>query len=194
MNSMPRGAFSSQDASPMKEKIPSGYSPYSIQQFTPEQMQLFQSLFPHLSPDSFLSRLASGDQSGFEEMEAPALKQFSGLQGNIASRFSGMGLGGTKSSGFQNTMNTAAQDFAQQLQSNRQNLRQQAITDLMGLSSNLLNQRPFEKGLQQKAEKQSSGFGSILGTALGGLGGFFTGGPAGAVGGARLGYDIGSSF
>ena len=53
-------------------------------------------------------------------MEAPALKQFSGLQGNLASRFSGMGSGARRSSGFQNTSNQAASDFAQQLQANKQ--------------------------------------------------------------------------
>lgn len=194
MNSMPRGAFSSQQAAPMKEKIPSGFNQFSIQQFTPEQMQLLQSLFPHVSPESFLSKLAGGDQSTFQEMEAPALKQFSELQGNLASRFSGMGMSGRHSSGFQNTANTAAQDFAQQLQANRQNLRRQAITDLMGLSTNLLGQRPFETGLQQKAEKQSSGFGGLAGAALGGIGGLFAGGPAGALSGAKLGYNVGSSF
>jgi len=116
---------------------------HRFQQFTPEQMELFQSLFGQLGPDSFLGRLAGGDQSMFEEMERPALKQFSGLQGNLASRFSGMGMGARNSSGFQNTMNQASQDFAGQLQSQRMGLQQQAIKDLMGMSSNLLGQQPY---------------------------------------------------
>jgi len=100
-------------------KIPSGYKLGQIQQFTPEQQQLFQRLFSQVSPDSFLSRLASGDQSQFEALERPALKQFGELQGNLASRFSGMGSGARRSSGFQNTASTAAQDFAEKLQSQR---------------------------------------------------------------------------
>ena len=116
------------------DKVPSGYKKGQLQQFTPEQMELFKSLFSQLGPDSYLSKLAGGDQSMFEEMEAPALRQFSELQGGLASRFSGMGMGGRKSSGFQNTTNQAASNFAQDLASRRQSLQQQAIKDLMGMS------------------------------------------------------------
>lgn len=161
MNSMPRGAFSSQ------EKIPSGYKKYSSQQFTPEQLDLFRQLFSQIGPESDLFKLAGGDQGMFDEMEAPALRQFGELQGNLASRFSGMGMGGQKSSGFQNTMNSAAQDFAGQLQSNRQNLQRQAMTDLMGMSNSLLGQRPFETGLAEKPKSFGHEFGSSV---MGGLG------------------------
>lgn len=156
-----------------KEKIPSGFKKGTLQQFTPEQMELFQQLFGHLGPDSFLSKLAGGDQETFGEIEAPALRQFSELQGNLASRFSGMGgLGARKSSGFQNTMNSAASNFAQQLQSQRQGLQQQALQDLMGMSNQLLGQRPQENFLVQKAQKPSFGgmLGNIAGSALGGFG------------------------
>lgn len=144
---------------------PKGYKQFN--QFTPEQMQLFQSLFSHTGPDSFLSKLAGGDQAGFDEVEAPALKQFAGLQGNIASRFSGMGTGGRHSSGFQNTMNQASSDFAQGLQSQRQGLRRQAIQDLMGMSNSLLDKQPY--GLMKK-EHQPSGWESFLGNLSSGLG------------------------
>lgn len=133
-------------------KTPSGYRTAQTQQFTPEMMQLFSQLFSHVGPESQTSRLASGDQSAFEDIEAPALKQFSGLQGQLASRFSGMGSGGAKSSGFKNSQNMAASDFAQQLQSNRQDLRRQALNDLMGFSSSLLNQRPYETQLVEKGK------------------------------------------
>ena len=134
----------------MKEKIPSGYKKGSLQQFTPEQMQLFQQMFGHVGPDSFLSKLAGGDEETFGQIEAPALKQFNALQGQLGARFSGMGTGAQKSSGFQNTMNSAAQDFAGQLQSQRQSLQQQALQDLMGFSSNLLGQQPYENFLTKK--------------------------------------------
>ena len=135
-------------------KIPSGYRSGQVAQYTPEQMQLYQQSFGQVSPDSYLSRLAGGDESLFNEIEAPALKQFSGLQSNIASRFSGMGMGGRRSSGFQNTMNTAAQDFASQLQSQRQGLQRQAIQDLRGLTNDLLGYRPYEQFLTKKEYKQ----------------------------------------
>lgn len=190
MNSLPLGAFSSQS---MKEKIPSGYGKFSLNNFTPDQMNLFKQLFGLVSPESNLSRLAMGDESRFSEIEQPALRQFGELQGGLASRFSGMGMGSRNSSGFQNTMNAAAQDFAKQLQSNRQELQRQAIMDLMGLSNSLLGQRPQETGLYEK-KNQSSGIGGGIGALLGGLGGFALGGPTGALGGSQLGYGIGSSF
>lgn len=149
-------------------KIPSGYKRGQLQQFTPEQMDLFQSLFGHVGPGSYLSRLAAGDESLFSEMEAPALRQFSGLQGQLASRFSGMGgTGARRSSGFQNTMNQASSNFAQDLQSRRQDLQRQAIGDLMGMSSNLLGQRPYDQFL---TEKKPSFLESLFGALTGGLG------------------------
>jgi hypothetical protein len=181
--------------SSFKETIPSGYRKGTLKQFTPEQMELFRSLFSNVSPDSFLSRLAGGDESIFNEVEAPAMRQFSGLQGNIASRFSGLGSGARKSSGFQNELSSAASNFAQDLQSRRQQLQQNAIMELMGLSSNLLGQRPYQQLLAPKKQSSSgSGLGGIIGAGLGGLGGFALGGPAGALGGAQLGYGFGSGF
>lgn len=138
----------------MKEKIPSGYKKGALQQFTPEQMQLFQQMFGHVGPESFLSKLAGGDEGIFGEIEAPALKQFGQLQGQLGSRFSGMGTGAQKSSGFQNTMNAAASDFAQQLQANRQGLQSQALKDLMGFSKDLLGQEPFQNFLVKKEHKE----------------------------------------
>lgn len=134
----------------MKEKVPSGYSKASIQQFTPEQIQLFGQLFGHLGPESFLSKLAGGDEQMFADVEKPALQQFAGLQEGIANKFSGAGMGGRRSSGFQNAQTSAASQFAQQLQSQRQSLQQQALQDLMGHSNMLLGQKPFENALVEK--------------------------------------------
>ncbi len=197
MQGMPQGAFSSNGGMGGKqpgEKIPSGHRKFSVQQFTPEQLELFSQMQGMLGPEGFLSKLAGGDQSQFDEMEAPALRQFNELQGNLASRFSSMGMGGRKSSGFQNASNAAAQDFAGQLQSNRQNLQRQALQDLMGYSSNLMQQRPYDTGLAEKRQKQPSGWGGAIGAGLGGAAGFFAGGPMGAMQGAQLGYGLGSSF
>ncbi len=176
-------------------KIPSGYKSGQMQQFTPEQMQLFQQMFGHAGPESFTSRLASGDQSTFGEIEAPALKQFNQLQGGLASRFSGMGMGSRRSSGFQNTMTSAASDFAQQLQSQRQGLQHQALMDLRGMSQELLGQRPYEQFLIEKEKKK--GFGGLIGGGIGaGIGGAIglAGGPIGAMAGAQAGHTIGNMF
>ncbi len=175
------------------ESIPKGFRAGQLQQFSPEQMKLFQSLFSHLGPDSFLSKLAGGDESFFEQMEAPAHRQFQGQLGQLASRFSGMGTGGRHSSGFQNTATSAASNFQQDLLANRQNLQRQAIHDLMGLSNQLLGQRPFQRDLFEKGQKQSSGLGGLIGGGLGSVLGAF-GGPGGSLAGAQLGYGLGSSF
>ena len=189
-------------------KVPSGYRSGQMAQFTPEQMQLFQQMFSQVSPDSFLSKLAGGDQQTFNQVEAPALRQFSELQGGLASRFSGIGgeksLGSRKSSGFQNTASAQASNFAQELQSQRQALQRQAIMDLMGLSENLLNQRPYENYILPKQQKKP-GFlesmfssapketlGTLGKTAQGAIGGAMYGGPYGALVGGLGG--LASSF
>lgn len=147
------------------EKIPAGHRKFSVQNFDPQQMELYQNSFEHVSPDSYLSKLAQGDQETYDQMEAPALRQFNELQGGIASRFSGMGVGGRNSSGFRNTSNAAASDFAQQLQSNRQGLQRQALMDLMGYSNQLMGQRPYDVGLAQKRQR-APGFWKTFGQSL----------------------------
>lgn len=177
-------------------KVPAGYKQFQLQQFTPEMMELFQSLFSNVSPDSYLGKLAGGDQSAFEEAEAPALRQFSALQGNIASRFSGMGTGGRHSSGFQNSMNQASSEFAQDLQAKRMETRMKAIQDLMGFSNQLLGQKPYETGLVQKEQKPNmwGQFAQGVGGAIPGVvAGFMTGGPPGAVAGGVQGFAGGAS-
>ena len=130
--------------------IPKGYTYGKIQQYTPEQMQLFSQLFGQVGPESFTGRLARGDEGTFQQMEAPAMRQFSGLMGGLGSRFSGMGMGARKSSGFQQAGSQAAQEFAERLQSQRMGYQQQAIRDLMSMSGELLGQRPYEQMVTEK--------------------------------------------
>lgn len=175
--------------------IPKGYSYGQLQQFTPEQMKLHKSMYDHVGPDSYTARLARGDEDLFNEIEEPALRQFSELQGNLASRFSGMGsTGARRSSGFQNSANQASSDFASGLQSQRQQLMQNAIRDLMGMSDSILNQRPYERFLNEKPQKESKGWGGIAGAGIGGLGGLAFGGPLAGMAGATVGYNVGSKF
>lgn len=176
------------------DQLPGGYRAGQIQKYTPEQIKLHQQQFAHVAPDSYLGKLAAGDESAFAEMEAPALKQFGGLQAGLASKFSGMGLGARGSSGHMNMQNQAASDFAQQLQSQRINLRRQAIMDLMGLSNQILGQQPYDRFAGKKRQKEGGGWGGAAGALVGGVGGFMMGGPAGAFYGANLGYGVGSQF
>jgi len=178
------------------DKIPKGYELGQVSNYTRQQSKLHKNQFQHLGPDSFLSRLASGDQEMFNEIEAPAMKQFNALQGGTASRFSNMGMGARRSSGFQNTTNQASSDFAAQLQSNRLDLRNKALHDLMDMSNQLLNQRPYERDLFQKPQKQDKGalggWGPTLGAIGGGAAGFFGSGgnPAAAYSGAKFGSGV----
>lgn len=195
MGSSPSGLLG--DTGRTGNKIPSGYKAGRLQQFTPEQMQLFQQLFQHVTPNSYLSKLAGGDQSQFDQMEDPALRQFNSLLGNIGSRFSGMGMGARKSSGFQNTVTSAASNFAQDLQSRRQELQRQAIQDLMGLSGNLLQQRPYENFLTKKPDFLSAIGAGIGGAIPGAIGGYLSGGSFGGQNqGARgaSGASFGQAF
>jgi len=180
------------------EYIPKGMRVAQMQNYTPEAMDLYRQQFQHVGPDSYLARLAGGDQSMFDEMEAPAKRQFNGLVGNAASRFSRGGgegsLSARKSSGFQNEMTAGMSNFAQDLQGRRQELRQNAIKDLMSMSHTLMNEKPFERSLYNKPQEEGFNWGGAAGGVVGGVGGFFAGGPMGAISGASAGYNIGSSL
>ncbi len=153
-------AFSSQiSPKDYDYKAPRGFSRGYVQQFSPQQMELFSQMFSQLGPDSFLGKIAGGDESAFEQMEAPAWRDLSRAQGQMASRFSGMGMGAQKSSGFRNQMGQLGSNFAQDLQSKRMQYRQQAINDLMGMGNQLLGQRPYE---QFMAQRGPSGFEKFL--------------------------------
>ncbi len=197
---MPSGAYSSNGSyskgyAQSREIVPEGYEDYKLNNYTPEQQQLHEQGFSQVAPNSYLSRLAAGDESEFAKMEKPALQQFNSIQGNIASRFSGMGMGSRNSSGFQNSMNSAAQDFAGQLQSKRAEMRRQAIMDLMGLSNQILNQKPYEKGLAQEPQQEQKpamgGWAPVIGAGVGAVGGAYMGNP---VAGAKIGYVLGSAI
>lgn len=177
-----------------RDKIPKGYGVSRIQQYTPEQMALLDQTMGMVDPNSQTARLAAGDEGMFQQLEAPAMKQFSGLQGEMASRFSGMGTGGRKSSGFQNTMSQAGQDFAGQLQSQRLNLTRQAVQDMYNMSQGLMSNRPYETSLYEKPQKQGTDWWGLAGAGVGAAGGFLLGGVPGAAAGASAGYNIGSGF
>lgn len=189
--SMATGANIGNRMTGARDVVPKGFRKGQLQQFTPEQTQLFQSLFSHLQPGSFLSSLAGGEEGSFDQLEAPALKQFGELQGNLASRFSGFGTGARRSSGFSNTMNQATSDFAQQLQSQRLGLQRQALQDLMEMSQSLLTQQPHQRFLIEKQRKPNF-LQQLLGTGLplagAGLGAF------GGLGGAKLGSQLGATL
>ena len=104
----------------------------SIGRKTGPQMDLANQLFQGIQPGiqggiGKLSRLASGDQSEFEEMERPAYAALQRGGSQLASQFSGAGMGARNSSGFQNSIAGQAGQLAETLQGKRQGLQQQAL-------------------------------------------------------------------
>lgn len=111
---------------------------------SPERQRIFEQLIGGSSGGigaglEHLSGLAGGgDEQSWQQLEAPAMRQFNALQGNLASRYSGMGSGARNSSGFQNEASSQSQQFAESLQSKRMGFQQDAISQLLGLGQSLL--------------------------------------------------------
>jgi len=80
------------------------------------------------------------DQDFFNKFEAPAMRQFEEMQGDIGNRFAGMGSGGsTGSTGFRNQMAREGQNFATNLAANRGQMQQNAVPQMLGYA-----QQPFQ--------------------------------------------------
>lgn len=145
-----------------------GHDLKQIPNYTPQMMQLFQSLLGGAQQGaprglSFLSQLAGGDESAFADLEAPAYAAFNKSLGQIGSRFSQFGA--QDSSAFQNALSGAGGQLAQNLQSQRADYRLNAIKELLGNSQQLLGQKPYENVLTRQ-EDNGFDFGDILGKAL----------------------------
>ena len=161
-------------------KAPSGYNLNILQKLNPQQQQIFSSLYGGSQPGmeaglDYLSGLAMGNDESFAQTEAPAMRQFQGLAGQISSRFSGMGMGGRRSSGFQNMMGQQTSDFAQDLMAKRMAIRDNAIKSLTGIGQQLLGTETQIPTLTQKQQKPTSSWASIglplAGAAVGALAG-----------------------
>lgn len=168
----------------------SGYKLRQTPNFSPQQMQLFQQLLGGLMGGGglgggldFLSKLAGGDEEAFAKAEAPAYSAFNKAIGQLGSRFSGFGSGALDSSAFQQATSGAAGDLAQNLQAQRLGMQNDAISRLLGLSQNLLSQRPYENFLE---EKGGFDWGGLLGGAAGSFLGPFGGALGKGVGSAAL--------
>lgn len=146
----------------------SGYKNVQMPQFTPEQMQMFQKLMGGVGGGidqsmDYLTRLASGDESLFADMEKPAYTAFDKTLGQIGSRFSGMGA--RDSSAYENAMAGAGAEMAENLQAKRAMMQQNAIEKLLGMSESLLGKKPYENLMVQKPQKQGFDWGAVAGQA-----------------------------
>lgn len=137
-------------------KTPKGYSQYSLPTMNPQQQQYYGEQFGAVQPGvmdaiSQLRKMAGGDESYYNQLEAPAYRNFAQGIGQLGSRFAGMGMGATGSSGFKNAGAGMATDLSTSLQSQRMNLQQQAMQELLGLSGQLMGRQTHEYGLARKA-------------------------------------------
>jgi hypothetical protein len=171
-----------------------GYDIFSTGKYTPDINRQAQELYGRTVPGvqkgiDFQSGLAGGDQSAFDELEAPAMRQFLGTQGQLASRFSGKGTGARRSSGFGLETSGAAQTLAESMKSKRLDIRNQAIESLYGMSNQLLGRNEQDRfAMEQKPKGWQKWAGALAPVAGAAIGGAF-GGPMGA----QMGYSAGSA-
>ncbi len=78
------------------------------------------------------------DPEFFNKFEAPAMRQFDELQGDIGNRFAGMGSGSTGSTGFRNVLAREGQNLATNLSAQRGQMQQQGANQALGYA-----QQPF---------------------------------------------------
>lgn len=161
-----------------------GYNRITMPTLNPQQMELFNQLYGGSKQGigaglDQLTQQAQGTPDYWKQLEAPALRQFGELQGNIASRFSGMGSGARRSSGFQNTLGGASADLAERLQAQRTGLQQNAISQLLGIGNQLLGTSTFENSL---IPKQKPWWQELISSAVPGISqGLGTAGSFGAM-------------
>ena len=148
----------------------------------PQRQQLYGALsggaLQGVQPSfDFLSRLLSGDQSIFQELEAPALRQFQEqIVPGLAERFTGMGLGAQGSSGYQQVLGGAASRLAQDLAGQRSQYRMSALDRLLSQAGQTMQARPYdvvprtpgflENVISSGAENFGKGAGLAAGLAL----------------------------
>lgn len=151
------------------ELIPKGYEKFKTKQYEPEQLDIWKQIYKNLGRESYLQRLAGGDEELFEEMEEPAWRKFSEAQGQIGSRYSQLAPGAMsaqRGSGFKQRQGALGREFAENLTARRQELKSKAMEDLMKFSEMFLQQKPFERGLAAKPKKEGFDWGQVASSAI----------------------------
>ena len=131
----------------------SKYKQTQLPNMAPNQMELLNQLIGGIKPGvsggiQYLNKLASGDESLFQQLEAPAHRQFEENLGKIGNRYSH--LGAQDSNYFENAVSGEGAKMAENLASQRMGLQNQAIKQLLGQSNQLLGAKPYEYGFEEK--------------------------------------------
>lgn len=175
--------------------IPQGYKQYSLPTMGGQQKQIYDLLssqFQQGAPDLYsqLRSMASGAPN--LALEAPIKRQYQEeIIPQLAAQY---GMSGThKSSGFQNQIARQGRNLAEDLASQRSQMQQQAIQNLLGLGSQLLGTPTEQFGLVEEAQGPSiTELISQAGGALPGLLAELFGDRTDPLTGEKRGIDWGS--
>ncbi len=179
---------------------PSGYNLVQLPKYSPQQMERSQARLGQLGESAgrgtdLLSKLALGDDSSYNDLAAPALRDFrERALPEIAQRF--QGTGGLNSSSFANAATSAGTDLTERLSAQRAIIQDRSLSNLLNLEQSLLQNSPYDHYYQPNQNKRSlweSLRGPLVGAAGGALTGFGMGGPWGAAIGGTLGGLSGGS-
>ena len=145
----------------MITRSPKGYSSYAnplMNQFTQDHLRnLMQQISPHTTGAiSQLGQMAGGqgDISNYKEQQMSDFQQ--NVLPQILQQFGSFGSG--RGSGLNNALASATQGLGQNLEARREGLQSDAISQLLGLNSQLMGQRTHEYGLVQKPKSGLSSF------------------------------------
>lgn len=122
----------------------------------------------------FLNNLFN-DPSFFQNIEAPALRQFNEqITPDIANRFASMGSGGSLgSTAFRNELGREGSNLAERLSANRTGMQQQGANQALGYgqTQNQSFMQMLQQALQPTQNTYSQPTGGLFGPLLGALGG-----------------------
>lgn len=147
--------------------------------------------------NEFLNRLFN-DQSFFENIEAPALRQFNEqIAPDIANRFASMGSGGSMgSTAFRNQINREGANLAQNLSAQRTGMQQAALPQTYAAAqqpfSNLMQmyQQALGQPMMNQYQPPSAGIGSMAAPFLQAASTYW--GGQGGGGGGNMNYQSSS--
>lgn len=165
-------------------KPPKGYGAYSLPTMGGGQADIYNLLknqFQGGAGDIYqkLFGMARGDAGTFDQLEAPALRQFQEqIAPQIAQRYAGSGISG--SSGLNNSLAGAGANLAENLQGQRLGLMQQSMHDVLHLGDLLLGTPTQQYGLYQK-ENQGRDWMQLLGSLGTQIGGGYLGSKLGGL-------------
>jgi hypothetical protein len=155
----------------------SGEKTKEFQRYNPQQEQVLNMLLGGAQQQlpqgfEFLQNILSQSPEAMQAFERPALRQFEEqILPTIAERFTGMGIGSSRSSAFGQQLGAAGAGLSENLQAQRAGLGSNALTQLLGiLSSGLAPRfdrqiRPRQSGLlEQLAGNAATAAGQAIGS------------------------------